>query len=123
MEIKMLWFECWDCGVPFGMSVRSRDNYVRDGSVFHCVRGCRLSFGEGEIKRLQRQIDAKNGQLARAESALRIARREAERYKCPHCPKTYATNAGVLRHVRDVHEAPLRLPKDAGPDALNSKVN
>jgi hypothetical protein len=120
--IEMVWFEC-GCGVAYGMSKSFYESARITGRSFYCVNGCTLSYGEGEVARLRR-LKEQAERLAKSARAERdAALKQAERYKCPHCPRTYATAAKLQRHERDTHQSPLRLPKDAGPDALNSKVD
>jgi hypothetical protein len=121
--IEMVWLECWSCGVAFGMSKSFRADAVATGKTFHCVNGCRLSHGEGEVSRLKRMNEQADNALRLASAQRDAALEQAKRYKCPHCPRSYANAAKLQRHERDAHQSPLRLPKDAGPDALNSKVN
>jgi len=133
MIIEMKYQECWVCGVPFGMSVERSEKYTANGEVFFCVKGCRLSYGEGKINKLERQLaetKAKAEQEARTakynfelQQKLRwAAEKEAKRFKCPHCPRKYASANKLLLHEREAHKAPLRLVKDAGPNALNTDV-
>jgi predicted RNA-binding Zn-ribbon protein involved in translation (DUF1610 family) len=123
MNVEMLWFECWVCGIPFGMSRSCRDRFKVKGGTFHCINGCALGFGESENDKLKAKLTHAENSIATKERLLAAARKEATRFKCPHCPKSYANQNGVLRHVRDVHQAPLRLAANAGPNALNSKVS
>ena len=133
MNIEMRYEECWTCGVPFGMSVERAKKFEANGEVFFCVKGCRLSYGEGKINKLERQLaETKAKAEADARSAksnfelqqrLRwAAEKEAKRFKCPHCPRKYLSANKLLLHEREAHKAPLRLVKDAGPNALNTDV-
>jgi hypothetical protein len=115
------------------MSKERSNKFQQNSEVFFCVKGCRISFGEGPVKRLERELaDVKAKAEADARSAksnfelqqrLRwAAEKEAKRFKCPHCPRKYASAAKLLTHEREAHKAPLRLVKDAGPNALNTDV-
>jgi hypothetical protein len=133
MNVEMNYYECWVCGVPFGMSAERARKFGENGETFFCIKGCKLSFGEGSVKRLERQLSEAKAQAAREaanlkhnldrEKRLRAdAEKEAKRFKCPHCPRKYLSANKLLIHEREAHKAPLRLVKDAGPNALNTDV-
>ena len=121
--MALLQYECWVCGVAFGMTEETRKRYTQNGGTFYCVNGCKLGFGESTVDKLTRELNSAKAEAERAHVRARKAEIKAERYKCAECPKDYATADALRKHARLVHQSPLRLPKDAGPDALNSKVN
>lgn len=56
MMVTMVWYECWNCGVPFGMSKQRDRDYRNSGNSFHCIKGCSLRFGEGKVIKLEREL-------------------------------------------------------------------
>lgn len=123
-SVEMVYFTCGSCGTLMGMSRVLHDIRWEDRKDFWCPLGCKVRFvGESKEQKLIRERDA----AVRAEALAKIARdaalKQARRFRCPHCPKSYASAQKLKGHERLAHMAPLRLPKDAGPDALNSKVN
>lgn len=123
ISVKMKWFECWACGLPFGMPAEYETTCRRKETTFYCPRGCRLVFGESEATRLKRELERAQSKLRVAEQETAQARRKAKRYKCPDCTRDFATAKGVKKHQRLTHMSPLALTEDAGPNAYNSKVN
>ncbi len=119
---EMAVYYCWTCDAPFAMSRAMEDRVEKDGSTFYCVKGCRLSFGEGKVTRLKRQLATAQSDAKRAKSREHAAVRKSKRFKCPSCPRDYATAAGLQKHIRNVHQAPLKLADNAGPTAVNTKV-
>jgi hypothetical protein len=119
----MIEYECWSCSASFGMTDETRKRLVANGTAFFCINGCRLTFGKGRVHALEEQLAEEKERTRRESARAQVAMRAAQRFKCPHCVRSYATRQGLLKHDREVHKAPLRLAKNAGPDALNSKVS
>lgn len=127
---EMVWLECGECGAAFGMSKQFNEQRRVDGKSFYCINGHSRAYVKSSLEKANETIAEKERALATlrdrllsAENESRVARDKAARFKCPHCTRDYATRAGVLKHEREAHRSPLRLTKDAGPDALNSKVS
>jgi hypothetical protein len=115
--------QCCVCGIVFGMPERYVKARRNDHKEFYCPNGHNQAFlgkteGENAIEALK-QAKVEHERLL---SRYRAMEQEAAKYKCPSCKKSYTTAAKLLKHERELHRAPLRLAKDAGPDALNSDV-
>lgn len=119
----LLQYECWVCGVVFGMTEETRKRYTQRGGTFYCVNGCKLGFGESTVDKLTRELASAKAEAERQTTRRCAAEQKALRYKCTECVKDYASAEALRKHVRLVHQSPLKLPKDAGPSALNTKVN
>lgn len=114
-------YECWVCGVPFGLGWQLEQNLRRDGSTFFCPKGCRLAFGESKESRLQQEVTRKQAELDQAYAARDQARRDTARVErekaavkghltrakrriskgvCPCCNRSFAN---VRRHMASQH--------------------
>lgn len=49
--------ECWVCGVHFGITETFWRRRQNDGGTFFCPKGCRISYGEGQVTKLKRQLE------------------------------------------------------------------
>lgn len=123
MMVQMVWYECWSCGVPFGMSEQRDHDYRRSGNSFHCIKGCKLRFGEGTVAKLERQLSASKLEATTLATLNRKAEARAAEFACPSCKRRYKTEQGLLRHMRNVHKQPLKLAEHAGPNAYNTKLS
>lgn len=106
--------ECWVCGTPFGMAVTLRDKFDENGTTFFCPRGDRLRYGEGEVARLQREVQ-KAQQAAidareEAKNAVITAKREVtrrqniqKRIRAGVCPECHRHFENVERHMNTKH--------------------
>lgn len=120
---EMVYLSCWHegCGVRFGMSEDHHRILVERGTVFHCLNGHRLSFGEGPAKAAQRERDAalqrekwakedaerQRNLRAKAERSQRATAGHLKRVKmrtahgvCPCCNRTFAD---LARHMATKH--------------------
>ena len=119
---------CWggdgdrrDCGLRFAMDSDYARRAQLHGFTFHCPKGHRLRYGEGELettKRLleeekQRRIRAEQGQVAAigaaktAQRASAITRGKLKAVKqrvsngvCPCCNRTFQN---LMRHMHTKH--------------------
>lgn len=130
VTVSLRYVECWVCSTPFAYPESLHHAVKRDNGTLFCPRGCRLGLGESDEQKLKRQLDAKQRELdfalqreLRARANADAAEKKARRFKCLHCKRDFATSAKVLEHQRKIHQAPLRLPKDAGPTANNTDVS
>ncbi len=98
-------------------------NRRNDGETFHCIKGCRLSFGEGTVTRLERQLQASKLEATTLAELNTKAEARAAEFQCPSCKRRYKTERGLLQHMRNVHKQPLKLAPNAGPDAYNAKIS
>jgi hypothetical protein len=121
----MVYLECGECGALYGMSKHFNDERRKDGKGFYCINGHSRAYrpGESAEDKLRREVFQREHELASVRRQLADANVRASRFKCPHCTRDYATQAGALKHLRETHQTPLRLASNAGPDALNSKVS
>ena len=123
MMVTMVWYECWDCGVPFGMSEQLDAARRADGKAFYCVKGCRLGFGEGTVTKLERELEIAETRASHSAVRAHLAEERARELPCPSCKRRYKTEQGLLRHMRNVHKQPLKLAEHAGPNAYNAKIS
>jgi len=54
---------CWNCGITFGMPRRYSKKLEENGNTFWCPAGCRLSYGESEVNRLKKELEAQKGKF------------------------------------------------------------
>jgi len=124
MIVDMLYFECWSCGIPFGISRAFHASVKSSNGSFRCPKGCLLGLGKSkeqvlreEKDALQRQLQAQLNQETHArlvaEKAARTAiaaKRKVERRiahgVCPCCNKTFAD---ISNHMLTEHKD-FRLP-------------
>jgi len=124
MMVSMLYFECWVCGVPFGISENLRDVIRESNGVLFCPKGCRLGLGESSISKLrkekelaERSLQAKLNEANHARLVAEKAQKKAIRDKrkvelriahgvCPCCNQTFVD---IANHMVTEHKD-FRLP-------------
>lgn len=81
-DIRMEFYECWSCAVPFAMS----DSFVysarKKHKTFFCPNGCCLRFGESDEDKLKKQLArerAEHDQTRAEEKHQRRLRETSER--------------------------------------------
>ncbi len=116
--------ECGSCGGVYAVSKRYYQQCYEQGLSWncpYCQRGCGWAGGQGENKRLKRELENANrgraslqGQLARTEDLRDHHRRSASAYKgqltkakkraangvCPCCSRTFSD---LARHMKSKH--------------------
>lgn len=136
MEVLMLYFECWSCGIPFGLSQAFRDAIKSSDGFFYCPRGCKLGLGKSRLTELREEKErserALQAQLNEANHARLIAekttkkaitdKRKVERRiahgVCPCCNKTFAD---IANHMLTEHRE-FRLPSGKQPKQITGAV-
>jgi hypothetical protein len=113
---------CSQCGIAFAAPLSWVNERRADGKTFYCPNGHHLVFRESTETKLKRQLESKESTERRLRDELAAAERKASRFKCTACSRDFASAPKLLAHTRKAHNAPLRLPKDAGPTATNTDV-
>jgi Zn-finger nucleic acid-binding protein len=78
---------CWareGCGVHFAVPLQFKQSCAQHGSTFYCPRGHALSFGEGEVDKLKKQLEAETKRKEWAQTEARNARDRAEKAELSH---------------------------------------
>ena len=109
------------CGVQFALTTAFSRKVSENGAAFFCPKGCRLSYGEGPLAAVKRELEDQKAETRRARERtndMRWQRERAERsasaYKgqatrirnrvgkgvCPCCNRTFAN---VARHMESQH--------------------
>lgn len=132
MKVAMLYYECWVCGVPFGLSQAFKDSIQNHDGAFYCPRGCKLGFGKSRLtvlaeekaaseRRLQAELNSANHARLVAEkerdSAVRAKRKVERRIAhgvCPCCNKTFSD---IANHMLTEHKD-FRLPEGKRPKLI-----
>lgn len=71
VAIKLQSTTCYLCGIPFAMPADLMQQRIQDHRNFWCPNGHDQYFvGETDAQRLERQLKAKNDELARKQAAL-----------------------------------------------------
>lgn len=118
--LNFVYYECWACGAPFGISTGMRDAIRDNKGTLFCPRGCRLGLGESLQAKFDKEKLALQAQLNDANHARLVAEKEAKRLAtakrkveqriahgvCPCCNKTFAD---VSNHMLTEHKD-FRLP-------------
>ncbi len=55
--------ECADCGISFALPKHLHQRRIDDGKSFYCPNGHSNTYGETEVKRLQRVLDAERAKV------------------------------------------------------------
>lgn len=106
--------DCVNCGIRFAVPKPWLDDRRRDKREFLCPNGHTLSYQEGIVERLQRELSAEKTRtadaLARAERAERLklaaerkekrARKRVANGVCPCCNRTFIN---LQRHMGTKH--------------------
>ncbi len=108
---------CCTCGVFFFLSSRFIEVRREDGKNFYCVNGHAQCYGEGETKKLQRQLEERERQLRESKCDTLRAQNElmeeakirgkaerklkrVHRGVCPDCNRTFEN---LARHMQCKH--------------------
>lgn len=81
IDVRMESETCWRCGIAFAMDWRWQERCENNGATFYCPKGCALTYGEGALKKKQREIERLQRRLAyeKEEHHTAEARRRAEK--------------------------------------------
>jgi len=107
-------YDCWVCGMPFGLSAGTVKAFVREHTPFHCPKGCRLRFGKSDADVLREQLDTQMAATQRAnrrlqderrshagtKGALTKAKRRIAAGVCPCCSRSFKQ---LRRHMQSQH--------------------
>ena len=106
--------DCWNCGVPFGLTNDYDDRRRDDCRTFYCPNGHPQSYSESEADRLRRELDAAREataearrQLAATKGQVTKLKRRAQNGVCPCCHRHFVA---LERHMSTKH------PDYAAPD-------
>ena len=122
---------CFQCDAPILMSESRYKHLLRSKEYFYCCNGHSQHFtgqtdDQKKIVELEREIAALKRDISWANDRMRALCEEAALFKClhPRCRFTHKVRKVVFGHMKDCRYAvaPKRLPKDAGPNAKNTKV-
>lgn len=120
---------CWareGCAVQFGMPRSLAVTLRETGGTFYCPKGHALRFGESEIDKMKRKLEAANQRREWAEKNAATARKaeaiargklraQTERVKNGVCPCCNRTFQNLMRHMQTKHpewnEEPTETPK------------
>lgn len=115
---------CYACDAPIVLGRNRYDELHRTKAKFYCPHGHGQVF-TGETEE-QKRIRALERQLADANRVIERYAREASMHQClhPRCSFESSSKQTVRLHMMSCEKAGKvkRLPADAGPSALNSKV-
>lgn len=121
--------KCYKCDAPILMSP-NRERVLREShETFFCVNGHEQAFlrKTEEQKAQDRKIAALETELQYARNTIARFADEASHFRCchPRCRFRHKIRKVVLDHMRECSRAaPMkRLPANAGPNALNSRVH
>ncbi len=82
--VTMVWEECCDCGVPFGVTLDFQKRRIKDHKNFYCPRGHEMHYygktaQQKKIERLERELSHQgefNAELMREQAALTREQRD-----------------------------------------------
>lgn len=132
MYIELITYECWVCGVPFGISQSLRDNIREKNGTLFCPKGCRLGLGESDYSKLKKQKEQAERDLQAALNEANHAKLVAQRERdkaikdkrkverriahgvCPCCNQTFAD---IANHMLTEHKD-FRLPSGKKPKEI-----
>lgn len=114
-------YDCWVCGIPFGLSVGFVEAATRQHKGFNCPNGCDLRFGKSKADKLREELNSEMDRRVRAErradrnyeltqtlersrSALRgqvtKIKKRVGRGVCPCCNRHFTD---IERHMKSKH--------------------
>ncbi len=113
------------CGGHVYLSAREHAYHRERGTWFYCSNGHKQHFSPSEVDKLREEIKRLEHSRDRYE---RLYEREVERWKCPYggCYYDCYSKGSLVGHINREHNhmpETRQLPKDAGPDALNTTIH